>query len=71
MSFPQYDPFPGQQPAEGVPGVPGAAPGSGQQQQPPSVEPGNSPGPYQSGNGGPPGSAGGDQPGGDSKTTLW
>ena len=69
MSFQNYEPFqgqPGQQDAVGaVPGVPQQQENTmgGQQMD-------NSPVPFQGGNVGEPGSAGG-QPGGDAKTTLW
>lgn len=69
MSFPNYDNFQGQQPAED-----GTAAGvvGGQSQQPPmgqSME--NSGGQFQGPSSGAPGGAPGGQPGPDSKTTLW
>lgn len=69
MSFPNYDAFQGQQHSED-PASSGVA-GAQNQQNPMAQAPGSSPAPFQGGNGGPPGSAGGDQQGGDSKTTLW
>ena len=69
MSFQNYDSFQGQQPTEE-----GNAPGAGgaQQQQPQMGQPIESAaGQFQGQNMGVPGSAGADQQGGDSKTTLW
>lgn len=69
MSFENYSAFQqqGQQDAGGAgPGVP--------QQQDTTMGgqlPDNSAAQFQGGNGGDPGSAGGQQPGGDAKTTLW
>lgn len=80
MSFSNYEQFQGQQPNEdpsaGAPaGGPGGPPGGVQapQQQPPPMgqQPGASPAPFNGGNGPHPGSSDNDQPGGDSKTTLW
>lgn len=68
MSFPNYDNFSGQQHSED-PAASGA--GTQNQQNPMAQAPGGSPAPFQGGNGGPPGSTGGDQQTGDSKTTLW
>lgn len=66
MSF-NYDNFQGQQHSE----EPNSGVGGAQNQQNQMGQaPGGSPGPFQGGNGGAPG-AGGDQQGGDSKTTLW
>ena len=69
MSFQNYDNFPQQ----GQQGDGGAGPGG-----PPPQDtnmggqmPPNSAGGYQGGNGGDPGSAGGQSQGGDAKTTLW
>ena len=69
MSFPNYDAFQGQQHSED-PASSGAT-GAQNQQNPMTQAPGSSPAPFQGGNGGQSGSAGGDQQGGDSKTTLW
>ena len=69
MSFQNYEGFqgqPGQQDASGVPA--GAPP---QQDAAMSGQMPESAGQFQGGNGGDPGSAGGQQPGGDAKTTLW
>ena len=70
MSFPNYDAFQNQQ---GQPDAGGAGPGAPQQQdQTMSGQMQNdSPAPFQGGNVGEPGSAGGQQQGGDAKTTLW
>ena len=69
MSFQNYDSFQGQ-PGQQDPG--NAGPGVPQQQENPmgSQQMDNSPVPFQGGNIGEPGSAGGHQ-GGDAKTTLW
>ena len=68
MSFQTYEPFqnpPGQQDGGNAgPGVPQQENPMGVQQMDTSAVP------FQGGNGGEPGSAGG-QPGGDAKTTLW
>ncbi|KAK5277516.1 hypothetical protein LTR16_009693 [Cryomyces antarcticus] len=70
MSFPNYgEQFQGQQGPEGA-GGPGAG-GVQQQQAPMDHQMDESQGQFQGGNPGAPGSAGGDQAGGDSKTTLW
>lgn len=69
MSFQNYDNFPQQ----GQQGDVGAGPG-GPPQQDQNMGgqiPPNSAGGFQSGNGGDPGSAGGQAQGGDAKTTLW
>ena len=69
MSFQNYDNFPQQ----GQQGDVGAGPG-GPQQQDQNMGgqiPPNSAGGFQGGNGGDPGSAGGQAQGGDAKTTLW
>src|SRR5947209_1770508 len=69
MSFQNYDQFQGQQPTvdANAPGDAGA-----QQQQPQMGQPIESAaGQFQGGNMGAPGSAGDQQPGGESKTTLW
>lgn len=80
MSFQNYDSFQNQQ---GQQDAGGAGPGAPPQQdaamggQPMGGQamggqlPDNSVGQFQGGNGGDPGSAGGQQPGGDAKTTLW
>lgn len=69
MSFQTYDNFP--QP--GQQGDGGAGPGGPPQQDPNmgGQMPPNSAGGFQGGNGGDPGSAGGQSQGGDAKTTLW
>ncbi|TKA79824.1 hypothetical protein B0A49_00746 [Cryomyces minteri] len=70
MSFQNYgEQFQGQQGSEGA-GGPGAG-GVQQQQAPMDHQMDESQGQFQGGNPGAPGSAGGDQAGGDSKTTLW
>ena len=69
MSFQNYDNFPQQ----GQQGDVGAGPG-GPPQQDQNMGgqiPPNSAGGFQGGNGGDPGSAGGQAQGGDAKTTLW
>ena len=69
MSFQNYDSFPQQ----GQQGDVGAGPG-GPPQQDQNMGgqiPPNSAGGFQGGNGGDPGSAGGQAQGGDAKTTLW
>jgi len=71
MSFQQnYDSFPNQHGGQdsGAPGPGSAPPQDAQMGGQPSD---NSPGPFQGGPGGEPGSAGGPQQGGDAKTTLW
>lgn len=69
MSFQNYDNFPQQ----GQQGDGGAGPGGPPQQDTNmgGQMPPNSAGGYQGGNGGDPGSAGGQSQGGDAKTTLW
>ena len=69
MSFQNYDNFPQQ----GQQGDGGAGPGGPPQQDQNmgGQMPPNSAGGFQSGNGGDPGSAGGQSQGGDAKTTLW
>ena len=69
MSFQTYDNFPQQ----GQQGDGGAGPGGPPQQDPNmgGQMPPNSTGGFQGGNGGDPGSAGGQSQGGDAKTTLW
>jgi len=64
MSFPNYDGFQGQQSSEDGSGASALAQQNsmGQQHDAPAQFPGSS---------GAPGSAGGDQPGTDPKTTLW
>ena len=78
--FPNYD-FPQGQPGpdDASAAGPGPVPNQQQppQQQPPQQPPpmgqpaDNSPGAFQAGGNGEPGAAGGPQPGGDAKTTLW
>ena len=70
MSFQNYDSFQNQQ---GQQDAGGAGPGVPQQQDASmgGQHQDNSPGPFQGGNPGDPGSAGGQQQGGDAKTTLW
>lgn len=69
MSFQNYDNFPQQ----GQQGDGGAGPGGPPQQDQNmgGQMPPNSAGGFQGGNGGDPGSAGGQPQGGDAKTTLW
>lgn len=69
MSFTNYDTFQGPPPAEdaGAPGAGGPPPQQPQMGQPMENATGQFPGP----NAGAPGAPGGDQPGPDSKTTLW
>ena len=69
MSFQNYDNFPQQ----GQQGDGGAGPGGPPQQDQNmgGQMPPNSGGGFQGGNGGDPGSAGGQPQGGDAKTTLW
>lgn len=69
MSF-SYDSFQNQQ---GQQDGSGARPGVPQEQDTTmgGQMPDNSAAQFQTGNGGDPGSAGGQQPGGDAKTTLW
>ena len=69
MSFQNYENFPQQgQPGDGGPGPGGPAQ---QDQNMGGQIPPNSAGGFQGGNGGDPGSAGGQSSGGDAKTTLW
>lgn len=70
MSFENYGSFQNQQ---GQQDASGAGPGAPQQQDATmgGQLPDNSAAQFQGGNGGDPGSAGGQQPGGDAKTTLW
>ncbi len=69
MSFQNYENFPQQ----GQQGDGGAGPGGPPQQDQNmgGQMPPNSAGGFQGGNGGDPGSAGGQSQGGDAKTTLW
>ena len=69
MSFQNYENFPQQ----GQQGDNGAGPGGPPQQDQNmgGQMPPNSAGGFQGGNGGDPGSAGGQSQGGDAKTTLW
>lgn len=69
MSF-QYDTF---QTPQGQQDGSGPRPGAPQEQDPTmgGQIPDNSAAQFQGGNGGDPNSAGGQQPGGDAKTTLW
>ena len=69
MSFPNYDSFnqAGQQDASGA----GPAAPPQQDSAMGGQVPDSSQGQFQAGNGGDPGSAGGQQQGGDAKTTLW
>ena len=69
MSFQNYEGFQGQPGPQDVSGAAGGAPpqpdnAMSAQMQDNTVQ-------FQGGNGGDPGSAGGQQPGGDAKTTLW
>lgn len=69
MSFQNYDTFN----QAGQPDASGGGPAAPAQQDPalaPQVSE-NAPGQFPAGNGGDPGSAGGQQQGGDAKTTLW
>ena len=69
MSFQNYEGFqnqPGQQDASGA-----AAGPSTQQDAPMGGQMPDNSGQFQGGNGGDPGSIGGQPPGGDAKTTLW
>lgn len=68
--FPNYD-FQNQAGGPEEAGAGGPMPNQ-QQQQPPMGQPTDtSPGAFQAGGNGEPGSAGGPQQGGDAKTTLW
>ncbi|KAI9817245.1 MAG: hypothetical protein M1827_001358 [Pycnora praestabilis] len=76
MSFPNYESFQGQQGQDQgfdqKMDTSGGGNGASQQQQTPmGQQSGNSPAPFQGGNTGDPGAAGGPQQGGDAKTTLW
>ncbi len=69
MSFPNYEGF---QNPQGQPDASGAGAGAPPQQDTPmGNQMQDNTGQFQGGNGGDPGSAGGQQPGGDAKTTLW
>ena len=69
MSFQNYEGF---QNPQGQPDVSGAAAGAPPQQDTPmGGQMQDNAGQFQGGNSGDPGSAGGQQPGGDAKTTLW
>lgn len=69
MSFQNYDTFN----QAGQPDASGGGPAAPAQQDPAmgSQVAENAPGQFPAGNGGDPGSAGGQQQGGDAKTTLW
>ena len=70
MSFPNYEPFPNQQAQQD-----GGAPGAGAPQQQDVTMggsmPDNTAAQFPASNGADQGSAGGQQPSGDAKTTLW
>ena len=69
MSFQNYEGFQNQSGSQDASGAAAGAPT--QQDAPMGGQMPDNAGQFQGGNGGDPGSAGGQQPGGDAKTTLW